>query len=230
MQETSSAITKYILLDVDGVLHPLNDKHLPKCANPSDIFKRVEEEDEAGDSLQIVRVLNGEFIPEAMNRLRLIVQEAAAHGGDVSIILSSTWRETAPGRNAVNDQLKRHGIQEIKSWTRSLYTKYRCKRAHEIVQWIIANCQADSHVAFVVLDDDDLCEQERPREDIDPAALFVLPHFVRTAKSSGLTEQDVLRVSDMLSNASAISLNSIPAECLMEFHHESEDDEDDKGR
>ena len=131
---------RFIFLDVDGVLHPLNEKQLPALVKPEDLFKRVQEEDELGESLKTLDVLEGEFMADIMLRLSKLIKEVSKNG-EVTIVLSSTWRESLPRRKAVNSKLKEFGIPQFSSITPILQLQHRCQRAHEIVTWLCANQQ-----------------------------------------------------------------------------------------
>lgn len=208
---------KYIIfLDVDGVLHPLNEKHLPSNVKMEELYQRVEEEEEAGDSLEMTRILEGEFMPDIMQRLSKTIDTCAAaaataatSNNSVSIVLSSTWRETVPGRRAVNAKLKEFGIPIVSSCTPHLQSMHvRCTRAHEIVHWLCEKVASDKRGAgeadafrFVVLDDADLLGDETMQlgtEGSDYAADFIRPYFVRCDKSVGLTETDCQQALSIL--------------------------------
>ena len=171
---------RFIFLDVDGVLHPLNEKQLPALVKQDDLFKRVQEEDELGESLKTLDVLEGEFMPDIMLRLSKLIKEVSKNG-EVTIVLSSTWRESLPRRKAVNSKLKEFGIPQFSSITPILQLQYRCQRAHEIVAWLCANQQqTQSKFRFVILDDSDLVDKEGVSEvEKDLAAAFIEPYFVR---------------------------------------------------
>ena len=123
---------RVVFLDVDGVLHPLGPDALPSEANRRDILARAEaeglEEDEDEDEDEdeergkksnrgrVARVVRGEFLPRCLEQLRRIVVEGGGgHNNNkkngnksekVLLVLSSTWRETAPQRRAVDAQLR----------------------------------------------------------------------------------------------------------------------------
>ena len=68
------------------------------------------------------------------------------------------------------------------------------RRAGEIVTWLVANgaamsssCSSSLDLAYVVLDDQDLCEHAL---DSDAAAAEIRPRFLRIDARSGLTEED----------------------------------------
>ena len=96
--------TPAIVLDVDGILHPLNSKGIPRDAQVSELVCREEGETVAG-----------EFSPECMAALAQCVNACGAE-----IILSSS-RRTSPGfRAAVDDQLRRCGLPASSACTPSL--------------------------------------------------------------------------------------------------------------
>ena len=196
---------RFIFLDVDGVLHPLNEKQLPALVKQEDLFKRVQEEDELGESLKTSDILEGEFMPDIMLRLSKLVK-AVSKNGKVAIVLSSTWRESLPRRKAVNSKLKEFGIPQFSSITPILQLQYRCQRAHEIVTWLCANQQqTQSKFRFVILDDSDLVDKEGVnKREKDLAAAFIEPYFVRCEKSIGLTENDCGRAIDILNKTDSI--------------------------
>ena len=97
---------RYILLDVDGVLHPLASNGMPAKANREEWLARGQRECELEDSglrhdaTRVAEVIPGEFHPPCMDVLRKVLLATGA-----KIILTSTWRETGPGRRAVDEQL-----------------------------------------------------------------------------------------------------------------------------
>ena len=218
---------KYIIfLDVDGVLHPLNEKHLPSNVKMEELYQRVEEEEEAGDSLEMTRILEGEFMPDIMQRLSKTIDTCAAaataatSNNSVSIVLSSTWRETVPGRRAVNTKLKEFGIPIVSSCTPHLQSMHvRCTRAHEIVHWLCKKVASDKRggageadaFRFVVLDDADLLGDETMQlgtDGSDYAADFIRPYFVRCDKSVGLTETDCQQALSILQARTGMNGNN----------------------
>ena len=196
---------RFIFLDVDGVLHPLNEKQLPALVKPEDLFKRVQEEDELGETLKTLDVLEGEFMPDIMLRLSKLIKEVSKNG-EVTIVLSSTWRESLPRRNAVNSKLKEFGTPQFSSMTPILQSQYRCQRAHEIVTWLCTNRQqTQSNFRFVILDDSDLVDKEGvSKGEKDLAAAFIEPYFVRCEKSIGLTDNDCVRAIEILNKTESI--------------------------
>ncbi len=133
-----------IFLDVDGVLHPLNEKHLPRDACLSDLVARADEQEYPNLP---TRVCLGEFCSPNLSALRLLV---ASTGAD--IVLSSTWRQTAGGRMAVSEQLVKHGVtsRPIDAFTPVLVSG----RASEVEAYVERHAMEAS--PFIVLDDEDL--------------------------------------------------------------------------
>ena len=191
--DTGEQVMKhYLFLDVDGVLHPLNEKHLPSLVDPKDLLQRVDEEEKAGDALEVVRVLSGEFHPPILSCLAKVLNDTAAK---VDVILSSTWRQTLPGRRAVEGQLSAAALPALSGCTPMLWAARRCRRCHEILEFLVDHHRPrGTPFRFCVLDDDDLCEGDEE----DHAASFVRPHFVRCQKSEGLTEEDAARALSTL--------------------------------
>ena len=70
-----------IFLDIDGVVHPLNEKHLPSLVNYDELINRCMTEDDMDD----IEVLNGEFCDLQMAFLLEIINATSA-----KIVLSST--------------------------------------------------------------------------------------------------------------------------------------------
>ena len=216
---TSYIMKRFIFLDVDGVLHPLNEKQLPALVKKEDLFQRVQEEDELGERLKTSDVLEGEFIPEIMLRLSKLIKEMSKNG-DVNIVLSSTWRESLPRRKAVNSKLKEFGIPQFSSITPILQLQYRCQRAYEIVTWLCTNRQqTQSNFRFVILDDSDLLDKEGvSRGEKDLAAAFIEPYFVRCEKSVGLTENDCVRAIEILNKTDGIVFPKSLLSSVKEIH------------
>ena len=218
---------RFIFLDVDGVLHPLNEKQLPALVKPEDLFKRVQEEDELGESLKTLDVLEGEFMPDIMLRLSKLIKEVSKNG-EVTIVLSSTWRESLPRREAVNSKLKEFGIPQFSSITPILQLQYRCQRAHEIVTWLCANQQqTQSKFRFVILDDSDLVDKEGVnKHEKDLAAAFIEPYFVRCEKSIGLTENDCGRAIEVLNKTDSIFFPESLLSSIKEIQKEVDKNDD----
>ena len=203
-----------MFLDVDGVLHPLNEKHLPADANYDEIIARGEgpgTEVDPVSGLKVSTVLKGEFLPRCMSILKKICDGAAPFS--VQIILSSTWRETLEGTRAVNKQLQLAGLNPVSGCTPLLSTEPGpCRRAREILQWLkehapnapdryenggIQAVLQNPLTRFVVIDDDDVIGAETPFGDTSPGS-SLKPFFVRVDKSTGLVEDHAVAALNIL--------------------------------
>ena len=102
----AGSTTCFILLDVDGVLHPLSSNGMPLHAQRDQWLARAEREnalDDSGrrhDPLRVAEVIPGEFHEPCMAALGRVVRRTGAQ-----IVLTSTWRLTGPGRRAVDAAL-----------------------------------------------------------------------------------------------------------------------------
>ena len=177
----------FIVLDVDGVLHPLRASGHPLRASMADILARGEREEalDAADPEDLGgrtgETVDGEFVDECTTVLAEIVQSVGA-----KIVLSSTWRETAPQRRAVNSQLARHGISAIVGWTGSLSGPHR--RAEEILAWAAEQQRSSSApCCWVALDDQEGLDQFLPAANL-----------VQTDPARGLTAEDGERALECL--------------------------------
>lgn len=141
----SDAGRAIILLDVDGVLHPLRPSGHALYASMDDLTARADEELDLPDDAT-GRTVAGEFLEENMAALHHIVSTTGA-----AIVLSSTWRETAPQRRAVDVQLIKHGIAPHVGCTPRLPMVPNGGRAAEILAWAAEH--ATGGVAWVALDD-----------------------------------------------------------------------------
>ena len=129
-------------------------------------------------------VVSGEFLPENMAALAQICNATG-----VAIILSSTWRETAPQRRAVEQQLRNHGVgvtEPIISDCTPRLPLLDGGRVAEIHQWVEANRPP----SWVAIDDADLTK-------LPPA------HFLQTEAGLGFTMEDAARVVALLRVADA---------------------------
>ena len=168
---------KIIFLDVDGVLHPLNEKHLPKGVPLSALVERGEN-DECG-----FPVLEGEFIERCMYALKKIVD-----GSGADIVLSSTWREDKCGRDAVNEQLEKYGIKPAIGYTPMLSGCFDRRRAKEIFSWIVKH---EFFGNFLILDDSDIFNEESEKLKKDKLFNLLHPHFLRCDMSIALSAHNV---------------------------------------
>ena len=215
---------RFIFLDVDGVLHPLNERHVPALVDSEDLYKRViEEEENDSDHTYVKRVLDGEFVPEIMRNIKTAIIDKI---GDVSIILSSTWRETLPSRKAVDKELEKYGIPAVSGYTPQCNACYHFRRANEIVLWLQQYVEQEQSsittpFRFVVLDDADLLETDSnavhsqslnataataaTAASSATAADVIAPSFVRCDKLSGLTADDCARAVAILNENNCAS-------------------------
>lgn len=184
--EVRTPPSRVVFLDVDGVLHPLGPNHLPLHADLEDLSARADEELAAAvnpdtststsTSPQITRVVSGEFLPECLQHLCEILETTHA-----SIILSSTWRETVAGQNAVNQELENAGIPNFVGWTPILGCGYG-HRGEEIRIWLNNNPNVTQ---YIVLDDQPLTNL--PDKD----------RFIQVDMSKGLTTPDVQKAIEL---------------------------------
>ena len=140
------------------------------------IIARGEAEAELPEDATAATV-DGEFTNECMGALAQCV-----HATSARIVLSSTWRETAPQRRAVEAQLKAHGIVERICGCTPGLPLLEGGRVAEILQWVDLHKPA----RWVALDDADLSKLPAGR-------------FVRTDPAKGFTRHDAARVEELLS-------------------------------
>ena len=197
-----------MFLDVDGVLHGLDPAtYRPRHATLDALLTRAEHEDSAAAAAaacddDVGEVVPGEFEPACMTQLARLL---ASLPPPVRIVLSSTWRETARGRNAVATQIARH-CPRAPALTDSTPLLPGRGRAAEIRTWLQRNridSAADgisgAALRWIALDDEDLSAPQgwRTASDDDDAAVPVdasplpLTHFLRVTAADGLTASDV---------------------------------------
>ena len=178
----SAGGSPFILLDVDGVLHPLRPSGHPLLASMDDIVQRGEREAfVADDPHHTGEVIRGEFEPGCMNALHHLVQGCGAH-----IVLSSTWRETLPQRRAVDQQLQRFGMPCALGFTPQIPRYEGGGRGAEILAWVTEQEGISGSCCWIAIDDLEL-EQQLPPS-----------HFLRTDPAVGLTTEDAERAAEML--------------------------------
>ena len=181
-----------VFLDVDGVCHPLKSNGLPLHASLEALTRRTDDDLELSDDdpNAIGGVVEGEFLEENMRRLAELVHAVGAH-----IVLSSTWRETAIQRRAIDAQLRRFGMPSHVGCTPRLPTIGGGGRHAEIMAWVAEHCahgdEAAAHgsrhrCCWVAIDDLDL--KDALPED----------HFVKTDPTVGLDEGVVERALECL--------------------------------
>eukprot|EP01063_Lacrimia_lanifica_P001226 TRINITY_DN10588_c0_g1_i1.p1 TRINITY_DN10588_c0_g1~~TRINITY_DN10588_c0_g1_i1.p1 ORF type:complete len:283 (+),score=58.26 TRINITY_DN10588_c0_g1_i1:96-851(+) len=97
-----------VFLDVDGVLHPLAENHLPRDACVEALCARVDEETARSDEepLYDYGVVDGEFTEENMACLTAVF----ARVPQARVVLTTTWRERPWGKKAVVTQLRGVGL------------------------------------------------------------------------------------------------------------------------
>jgi hypothetical protein len=163
-----------IFLDVDGVCHPLKPSGHPLHASMDALTARTDAEMDLPDTA-VASIVDGEFMSECMTALASSVRRTGAQ-----VVLSTTWRETAPQRRCVDLQLQKNQIAPSIGATPMLPGPGG-GRAKEIMQWVA---------------------EHRPTRwvAIDDVALPQLPaeHFVHTDPSRGFTPADAERVVALL--------------------------------
>lgn len=125
------------------------------------------------------------FAKDLMQRLKRIVQESGA-----KIVLSSAWRTSAFGRGQVTQHLVECGLPTFIDITPSFSNK---SRTEEILYWLEENKQKYDIVNFVALDD-------IPLASMAPDPAFFVRHAVCTNPVVGLTDDDVKKALDCLSD------------------------------
>ena len=177
---------KAIFLDVDGVLHPLGSNHLPSKAKKEDIFKRCELDLQHGEEEGYVSLpIDGEFCLENMIHLKRIVEKTSA-----CIVLSSTWRETDYGTNAVKYQLNLYKIggDNIIVGKTTILGIGTQNRAKEICKYL-----KDHHneiESYICFDDAELKGWDNN--------IFNEKNFIRCDKSIGITKEQADHAIELL--------------------------------
>ena len=173
---TPSPPMQFILLDVDGVLHPLTQSGHPLHALMDDLTRRTDADMELNEETGVGGVVAGEFLSDNMTALAHMINSTGAQ-----IILSSTWRETGPQRRAVDAQLVKHGLQPAVGATPRI-PGLTGGRSKEILAWADT---ATENCCWVAIDDLEL--QGLPNDC-----------FVKTEPSKGLTLADAERAVECL--------------------------------
>lgn len=166
---------RVVVLDVDGVLHPLNEKGLPLHAALEDLHARADEDrgaDEEDDGERLATTVEGEFVPSCMGELARAIAETGAE-----IVLSSTWRETPPERRAVDAKLQENFMPCSIGCTPRL-SVLRGGRAAEILAWA---SEQPAETRWVAVDDVDL--------RLGPVSLPP-ERFIHVDHQTGLTAAD----------------------------------------
>ena len=183
---------RLLFLDIDGVLHGLNERHHPAGSNLEEIVARSNIEDENREKPGFsTPLLSSEFDPACVGQLKRIVE-----GTGCEVVLSSTWRTEACTWLAAKTALAKHSVF-VEARTENLGGRgARCREIREHAEG--GGCG----VRFVAIDDDDL-EEEPPAEQDDSVVeeeeegkgravgrswgLVEGSNFVRTDKAVGLT-------------------------------------------
>ena len=143
------------------------------------LYARGEREIDLPDDAT-AEVVEGEFVDACMGPL-----SSALRAIDAIVVLSTTWRETAPQRRAVDAQLARHGLPCHSSCTPSL-PQLRGGRSAEILQWVAEHRPS----RWLAIDDNAMLAQGLPADN-----------FLQTEPSRGFTETDAERVRTSLGAA-----------------------------
>ena len=159
-----------IFLDIDGVCHPLKPSGHCLRASMDALAARADAEMDLPEHA-VASTITGEFEPENMRALAACVQQCGAR-----IVLSSTWRETAPQRRAVDAQLIAAGMPPISGYT-IFGTRWRCD---QILQYV----HEFKLTKWVAIDD---AELRLPSE-----------HYVRVSPAVGFTDRDAECVCALL--------------------------------
>ena len=184
MRFTKKIPRSFIFLDIDGVVHPLNAKHIPAKADYDAWLNRAQ-------SAHITEVIDGEFLPEHMALVKKIANDT-----DAQIVLSSTWRETPEDLAAVKKQFELHGLPKLVGCT----PRAAC-RAAEICIWLEKKFgpNAADTCCFVALDDDDLIERAKSKEGNDKySKILAAGHFVKLDPAKALTPEDMQKAIRLL--------------------------------
>ncbi|CAD7922677.1 unnamed protein product [Amoebophrya sp. A120] len=185
-----------LFLDVDGVLHPLGENHLPVGATAAELIHRDENLQESWPVLE-----GKELLATHLERLAKIVRlddiDAARCGKRtrtsstgapttsvqhqrVEIVLTSTWREKPGSLNCVRKALEQFSLK-IADVTPIHSGGNVLSRPGEIEAWLAAN-RVDLGRDFVVIVDD---------ADLKFADEALEARFLKIEKATGLTDADV---------------------------------------
>ena len=161
---TNAATAPVLFLDVDGVLHPLGPTGAPLLATSEALLQRADDEASIIGDEHTAAVVHGEFIAPCTSQLARIVAETGCR-----IVLSTTWRETAPQRRAVDVQLVAAGCPPSCDCTPRL-SVLRGGRPAEILAYV----REHAVTSWVALDDVDLRTSSAPAGPVLPDERFVL--------------------------------------------------------
>lgn len=170
-----------VFLDVDGVCHPLGPNGLPLHAAVADVMARGEAPEPPCDG--IAPVVKGEFDVECMQPLRCAIEASGA-----SLVISSTWRETAPQARAVVRALAAHGIAAPVGATPRI-SVLAGGRPAEILDWVSRHRPR----AWAAVDDVDLTSVVR-----DTMPRLHARNFIHTDAAVGFTPADADRLVALL--------------------------------
>ena len=167
-----------VFLDVDGVLHPLNERGFPLLAELSDLIARNEEGEKTPEVAS--RVCDGEFHTPCMQALQRLHASTQAH-----FVLTSTWRQAANDVAAVNGQLRKWDLPQLIACTGRVEGG---SRAAEIAAWLADHPGTGAETRpFVILDDYPI-----PEKGCATSSLLQLgTHLVQTDPAVGFSEHDV---------------------------------------
>ena len=185
---------KFVVLDVDGVLHPLGANGLPVNAKLDDLLERADNDLE-DDGSCVFRAVAGEFEPHCMAELARAVAKTGAQ-----IVLSTTWRETPPQRRAVDRKLQEFSIPASVDVTPRL-SVLRGGRAAEILAWAAAQ---PAGTRWVALDDIELDHPPVPgtgRSVVD--GVLQPANFIHINARTGVTVVDADRLIALLEPVAA---------------------------
>ena len=158
-------------------MHPLTATGLPEGSSPKELRERQEGE-----------VLCAEFAISCMDAL---VECVRAVGAD--IVLSSDWRRTAARREAVDRQLRSHGLPASVGIT----PEDGAGRAAEILKWV---AQRASSTCWVAVDDQPLGNYlpDRHFVQVDPRTGFTSANADRVIELLRLQGEDALGLANIL--------------------------------
>ena len=189
--EGSSSFETVVFLDVDGVLHPLKPNGLCRDASVDELSARADAEMDLPEDAT-ASVVCGEFNAQCMANLHRCIETTGA-----SIVLSSTWRETAPQRRAVDAQLRLHSLPSTVACTPQL-GNLAGGRPAEILSWVADN----QPTRWIAIDDAELMKPSHH----DSRSVLSPEHVVQTDPTAGMTEADANLAIKLLAAQGAASV------------------------
>ena len=155
-----------VFLDVDGVLHPVGENHLPLYAELESLLARndADLDCDSNDASYVSPVVEGEFMVANMLALRTIVDATGAN-----IVLTSTWRTNTVSRRAVEAQLILHNITAPIIGSTPILDVGYC-REDEIAMYLQSHPEISS---FCVLDDMELNACSNPDRGYFDSSKFI---------------------------------------------------------